>query len=110
MAVRVDDAEAGLVLLGPGAVDDLDEVQLADLGSRVSVAVRRPRGGLEVGPLPAAVLGPRGSAPSRTCRNFFPVRTSQRLAPLRFFSAATQYPLQASKLPSGEKSSEPAYG
>src|SRR4051794_29338936 len=50
LAVGVDDAEAGLVLLGPGAVDDLDEVQLEDLRPRVGAGVRPPGGGLEVGP------------------------------------------------------------
>ena len=56
LAAVGDDAEDGLVLLDPGPVDDLDEVQLADRlpglgGERVA------RRGLELRAVPALVDG-----------------------------------------------------
>src|SRR4030088_3454347 len=58
--VRSDDAKYGLVLLGPGLVDDLHERQLVDLDAGALGLEGPAGGGLECAALPPPVGGPGG--------------------------------------------------
>ena len=81
LAGVVDHAEARLVVLGPGAVDDLDEVQLADRRRPGARAVRRARGGLEVGPAPSRGPRPAPRASASLAASSWALRSRRPAAP-----------------------------
>src|SRR3954451_1906813 len=77
LAVRVHDAETRLVGVGAGTIDDLDEVQLADIGAGMRALVGGAGGRLEDRALPAAV---RGAGLRERCVGLLELGAERRVA------------------------------